>query len=273
MKRIYNIFAVAMAAVSLVACDHVSKFNSVTFATFTENATSKTILENVESVNIPVAVYGNSGTCTVAFEVVDPNNAKGVAFNIEPANGVLTFNGNETKNIVIKPINRPDDISGNIPFSIKLSSVSGGSLGSSTEYKLAIADYVPVTWSFVTGTWHATDYDGTTYDVEIAKVDDTTLSLYNLWDADETITGTIVFNEAENTALITFASQQVMYNSGDYGPVGIFGLTETGGLDTTAAYATVDAGGITLGPWIAIILTGKYAGYSFDDGGLTTFSK
>lgn len=272
MKKINIIFAVTAAVLGLTACDHTSKFNSVTFASFTDNATSKTILENIESINIPVAVYDNSGTCTVTFEVVDPNNAKGVAFNVEPANGVLTFNGNETQNIVIKPINRPDDISGNIPFSIKLTSVSNGTLGTSSEYKLAIADYVPVTWNFIEGTWHATDYDGSTYDVEIAKVNDTTLSLYNLWDAEETITGTIAFNEAENTALITFASQQVMYNSASYGPVGIFGLTDAGGLDS-AAYATVDAGGITLGPWIAIILTGTYAGYSFDNGGISTFSK
>lgn len=273
MKRIYNIFAIAAVVLSLASCDHVSKFNSVTFASFTDNSTNKTILENVESFNIPVAVYDNTGTCTVTFEVKDPNNAKGVAYTVEPTNGVLTFNGNETKNIVIKPINRPDDISGNIPFSIELTSITnGGVIGTSSTYNLAIADYVPVTWNFITGTWHATDYDGTTYDVEIAKVDDETLTLENLWDAGETITGTIEFNEEENTALITFASMQVMYNSGSYGPVGIFGLTETGKLDS-AAYATVDAGGITLGPWIAVILTGTYQGYSFDDGGLTTFSK
>lgn len=276
MKRIFNILAIGSAVVSLIACDHVSKFTTATYASFTDNYTSKTVLENTESVIIPVALYNSNGSCTVSFELDDPGNAKGDAFTIEPASGVLTFSGDETQNIVVKPINKPDEISGNITFTIKLTNVSGGNLGAATEYKITIADYVPVTWNFIKGTWHATDYDGSTYDVEIAQVDDTNLTLTNLWDGGETINGSITFDEEANTALISFAAFQVVYNHSSYGPIGIFGLTDSGDLDADnnyAVFAHADAGGITIGPWIALILTGTYAYYSFDDGGLTTLAK
>ena len=56
----------------------------------------------------------------------------------------------------------------------------------------------------------------------------------------------------------------------------VFGMTEDGSLDKAnnyAVHANVTAAGISIGPWIELILTGDYAYYSFDDGGITTLTK
>ena len=132
-----------------------------------------------------------------------------------------------------------------------------------------------VAWDFVAGKWNDTDNGSSYYDVEIKQVTETTLKLVNIWDEGSSIDGTISFDKANNSASIVFEGGQVVYTSGSYGPCGIYGVS---GGSLTDCPATVTSGGIVIGPWYAIILTGQYAGYNFSGegggyGGYTVLTK
>jgi len=108
--------------------------------------------------------------------------------------------------------------------------------------------------------------DGGTYKVSIAKVDDTSFLLGNLWGAGELLEGTIGFDTVNNTAAIALKGKQVGYNSATYGPCWFLWFNGSD-LSTKAIPGSVSAAGVTVGdPANGIgvyvyITSGDYAGY------------
>lgn len=279
MNAITKILVAGTTLVVMASCSRVAEFTTYPFVVM-EKTGSVSYKESAGQVLIPVTSYNFEGmTGTVTFEVNDITGHKGTAYTVEPASGVLTFTGNQTQNIIVNIIDNTGTYTGNDDFSIKLTGTTGElTLGNAYNLKCSIIDNdIPVDWAFVQGTWDASDFGAAeTYEISIAKLDDTTIELTNLWDGGKTIVGTITFNEEDNTADIWFDGFQVIYVHSTYGPIGIFGMTEDGNLDGAnnyAVHAKVTAAGISIGPWIELILTGDYAYYSFDDGGITTLTK
>lgn len=280
MKAIAKILVAGTALVVMASCSRIATFTTYPFVVMEKTGTVS-VKENVGQVVIPVTTYNFEGqTGTVTFKVEDITGHQGEAYTVEPASGVLNFSGNQSQNIVVNVIDRTGTYTGNDSFSISITGTTGDlTMGNAYNIKCNIVDNdIPVDWAYVQGKWEAYDFGDSEnkYEIEIKKVDDTTIELTNLWDGGETITGTISFDEANNTADIWFDGFQVVYVHGTYGPIGIFGMTEDGSLDKAnnyAVHANVTAAGISIGPWIELILTGDYAYYSLDDGGITTLTK
>lgn len=281
MKATAKMLIAGFALVALASCSRIADFSTYPFVVMA-NSGSVSVKEDAGQVIIPVTAYNNeNATGTVTFEVKDLTGGLGNAYTVEPASGVLNFTGNETQNIIVKVIDNTGTYTGNHALSVTLTGATGGlTRGNATNLNITIVDNdIPVNWAYVTGNWKAIDFgdsEDNAYEIKITQVDDTTLELYNLWGGGQTITGTIEFNEADNSADIWFEGFQVVYVHGTYGPVGIFGMTADGNLDSAnnyAVHAKVTAAGITIGPWIELILTGDYAYYSFDNGGNTVLTK
>ena len=280
MKAIAKILVAGTALLAMASCSRIAQFTTYPFVVM-EKTGSVSVKESAGQFIIPVTTYNNDGKSgTVSFEVKDISGSMGTAYTVEPANGVLNFTGSSTQNIVVNIIDKSGTFTGNQSFSISLTGTTGElTLGNAYNIGFTIVDNdIPVDWAYVSGTWTAYDFgaESDTYEIEITKLDEDTLELYNLWAGKETIKGKITFNEEDNSAEIWFEGQQVVYTHSTYGPVGIFGKTADGKLDKEHNYAvraTVTAAGISIGPWIELILTGQYANYSFDDGGITTLSK
>lgn len=269
------IIGAALALVSLASCTEKMEYNHVPWVGF--SAKTLNVIENVGTVKVDLSAYNLTGPCSVTLSTSGTAKA-GENFNIlGGGSGVVNFNTDGTQTIEIEIVNHPYDDNGNLSLVLGINSVTEGvEVGAMKSVTINIADFTPVDWGFVARTWNAKDYDGNEYEVVIEKVDETHLTLTNLWDGGETINGTITFDAEKNTASIVFDAFQVIYNHPAYGPIGIFGITGDGSLDKEhnyAALATVSASGITIGPWIALILTGDYAYYSFDDGGETVLTK
>ena len=277
MKRFINILLTTACAAVLFSCTHEYAFKSNSYVMLGE--TSFSVKEDVGKVYIPVSAY-NSKTYqgSVFFKVNNGTAIEGSDFTVEPANGVLTFDGNGTESIVISVIEHPGVLTGTLKFSLELTGVTGDitDIGGVYSATVEIKDNdVVVDWDFVAGKWNATDNGSSYYDVEIKQVTETTLKLVNIWDEGSSIDGTISFDKANNSASIVFEGGQVVYTSGSYGPCGIYGVS---GGSLTDCPATVTSGGIVIGPWYAIILTGQYAGYNFSGegggyGGYTVLTK
>lgn len=268
MKRLINILLTTACAAVLFSCTHEYNFKTASYVILDESAFS--VKEDAGTVLIPVSAYNSESLTGAAyFKVIDGTAVQGTDFTVEPANGVLTFDGNSTEYIKINVIEHAGVLTGSLKFGVEITAVSGDitDLGGLTAATVEIKDNdIVVDWSFVTGEWNATDDGSTMYKkrVVIEKVNETTLKLTNIWDEGSTIEGTITFDKASNTADIVFAGGQVVYTHSTYGPVGIYGVVNNKLVDCPAK---VTGSGIVIGPWYGIILTGDYAGYNFSGSG------
>lgn len=276
MKRFTYIILASACVAALFSCSRKYEFQTNSYAII--DTGSLTVKEDVGVVRIPVSAYNSDGLSgSVYFNVIDGTAVQGTDFTVEPASGVIAFDGNGTKFIDISVIEHAGVLTGPLAFSIELTQVSGSLQGIGGTYytEIVIQDNdIVVDWDYIIGEWTADDGEGP-YKVEFKQVNDNTLKLVNLWDEGQTIEGTITFDTANNSADINFGRAQVVYISSSYGPVGAYGLNGNSLIDMTAK---VTSGGIVIGPWIGIILTGDYAGYSFSGsgggyGGNTTLTK
>ena len=263
---------------ALSACNPLGEFKSYPFARIADSGSDISVKEDGGDVVIPIATYNAEGLSgTVAFKVT---NVAGEASNysVEPSSGVLSFSGNTTQNITVKVKNNPGKYTGNTTLNIELVSATGDiTIGAPRGLSITILDNdIPVDWKFIEGTWTAQDYDGAakdggTYEVEVKKVDDTTVNLINLWGGGETLEGTIEFDEATNSTTMAFKAQQVVFDATayGYGPMILIGVDETGAWNWVPTIAKVTPAGITVGPWNMVITQGDYKGYLYG-GSYTT---
>lgn len=280
MKRFINILLTTACAAALFSCTHKYAFKTTSYVIVEE--TNYTVKEDVGTVRIPVSAFNSDGlNGSVYFKVNDGSAVQGTDFTVEPASGVLTFSGNGTQYIEITVIEHAGVLTGNLQFSVELTSVSGDitDLGGVCSATVEIQDNdVVVDWDYVIGKWTAQDYDngapdGGTYGATFSKKGEDTVVLNNLWGGGMNIEGTITFNTEENTASISFPFGQPVFDATAY-DMGIMTLI---GYDTvrggwylnTPAVATVTSGGIVLGPWNLLYNTNRLYGQSYT----TVFSK
>jgi len=279
MKRVINILATTLCAAVLFSCTHEYSFKTNAYVLMDE--TSFSVKEDAGLVLVPVSAYNSESlTGTVYFNVIDDTAVEGVDFTVEPADGVLHFDGNDTEYIQINVIDHPGVLTGNLKFSLELSAINGeiSQFGGVTEASFEIKDNdVVVDWDYVAGTWSAQDYDGGSpdgglYTITVTKKSETALVLNNLYGGKNDIAGTIEFDKEANTATITFEPNQLVWSSEQYGgPMYLLGYNfERGGWYTnTPAVALVTSGGITVQKY-TFLMSGSYEGYIWTSNGITT---
>lgn len=278
MKRVINILVTTLCAAVLFSCTHEYSFKTNAYVLMDE--TSFSVKEDAGLVLVPVSAYNSEAlTGTVYFKVIDGTAVQGTDFTVEPADGVLHFDGNGTEYIKINVIEHAGVLTGNLKFSIELSAVNGeiANFGGITAASFEIKDNdVVVDWDYVAGNWIAQDYDGGspdggTYKVTISKKSETTLALTNLYGGANDLAGTIEFDKEANTATITLDPNQLVWTSSSYGAMYLLGYNfEQGGWYTnTPAVAIVTSGGISVQKY-TFLMSGDYEGYIWTSAGLTT---
>lgn len=264
MKRLINILLTTACAAVLFSCTHEYAFKTTSYVIVEQ--TNIAVKEDAGLVRIPVSAFNSASlTGSVYFKVIDGTAVQGTDFTVEPANGVLTFNGNSTEYIQISVIEHPGVLTGALKFSVELTSVSGDitDLGGIKTCNVEIQDNdVVVDWDFVVGEWKADDFGLQSYKLTIAKTGDNALTITNLFAGGKTINATIEFNVSENTATIAIPVGQVVDVDSTYGPLYICGGIP-GEYNLEFAYGLANSNGITIGPWTPRILEGTYAGYYF----------
>ena len=282
MKNTIRIFAIMAAVAGLVACEKYADYTTVPYVTF--DSRSLSVNEDAGTLEIPVSAHNITGDCTVTFNIEGTAKA-GVDYElVDNTSGTLNFNPDKTSDVLkVKIIPHIGTYTGNSNLRISIASLTDGiQKGAITSFPISIIDKdIPVDWKYLAGTWKAQDYllsgaaDGGEYELVISKVDDTKLEIFNLWGGEETLEGTVEFNTESNTALITLPARQCVYDysAGGYGELQLIGQNASGSWAYSPVYATVNAQGITIGPWNLVITDGDYAGYLWDNGYYTELSK
>lgn len=164
MNRYAKILMGAGLLISLAACNKRIDYETESFVVFT--GSSAEVAENAGSLEIPVYAYAKNGdlafprtesvNTTVTFETVDGTARNGVDYTIEPASGVLTFNGSSEGSIKINVIDHPGERTGDLTFTLRLVSASDGfTLGGAHEMTVTIQDQDHPLASIL-GTYNAT---------------------------------------------------------------------------------------------------------------------
>ena len=126
MKNIAKIIAAGSVLLALAACSHVAKYTAEDFVAI--GGSSYTVTESTASFVIPVTAYPTNGqsNTSVSFDVKNGSAVAGTDFTFTPANGVLTFNGEQTQNIVINIIGHTGEFTGDLKFSVELKEATDG---------------------------------------------------------------------------------------------------------------------------------------------------
>ena len=163
MKTIYKVLFVAATAALMASCTHKQEFYTNSYASFGDS--SYIINEDAGIFRIPVSTFNNSGKSgSVMFSVTDGKATQGTDYTVEPASGVLTFDGNGTQFIEVTPIAHLGVLTGNLDFSIDMVGASGIDLGTATSLGITIKDVDhPLTDLFGSYTMHSVAYNGGLY--------------------------------------------------------------------------------------------------------------
>jgi len=271
MKNIVKACAILAALASLAACNKYADYTTAPFVSL--DTRSATIAESDPATTwtLPVHVYNVSGSTTVSY-TVEPITAKeGVDYTVSDASGVLTFpEGTDTQNITFSISGQPGVYTGSVRFRVVLNSATNDvQLGASKVCTVTISDKdLLVDWKYLEGEWTAQDYDGEdkdggTYKIKITKVDDTNLTIYNLWGGETTLKATVTFGEGATSATLSIPHNQVVYDAtaDGYGELLLLGQNDAGNWAYVPVKASISSDGFIIGPWNMLITAGDYEGY------------
>lgn len=280
MKTIkYMLSAVAVLAV-LASCNRKESFQHGQFVSFGNG--SYTVDEDAGVVAVPVHVY-NAGSeeVTVTIKATDGTAKVGTNYEIiEPASGVLNFAPGETeKNVMILVKNLRDKFTGNLSFSMSLTSVTDGiATGSFSNINFTINDKDHPLAKFF-GTWagtilgdqsgklpmnvtiEAVEGDNTYRKLLVKDLDPFAATQMGLTSAQGKNMYTAVVDES-NTVMTISARQKVGYDYQDEYPVFIMG-TDKGDITLTLS----DSKTLAVSPF------GLYAEVNGELGYFQTYSK
>lgn len=254
MKTIkYMLSAVAVLAV-LASCNRKETFQHEKFVSF--GSGSYTVSEDAGIVSVPVHVYNvGSDEVTVTIKATDGSAKTGTNYEIiEPASGVLNFAPGETeKNVQVLVKNLRDKFTGNLNFTLALTSVTDGvATGGFSNINFTINDKDHPLAKFF-GTWAGsiTGADGTVYPMEITveavEGDETyrklRISNFEPMLAKSGLTSNLGFNiftgivdESLSTITIS-AKQKTGYENEDTGDPVYIKSTSTDGGDIVISYS------------------------------------
>ena len=152
MKNSTKILIALTSLVFLGACQQKAVYTTSSFVRL--GSTSVRVNEDTGTVSIPVYAYASNGSVAfrgagaeatstnVAFELVDGTAVSGTDYElVEPAGGLLTFQGDSIQYITVRIIERPNETTGNLSFSVKLSSATNGyTIGGTSTATVSILD-------------------------------------------------------------------------------------------------------------------------------------
>lgn len=144
MKKIFNISAVLLAAVTLASCN-LNKTpvftEDMSFAAFDKLSIS--VAESGEQVLIPITIASiDPVKVAVAYSVVEGGTAvEGTNFKLKDDSGVLSFDGKvRTAYIPVEIIDQPGKFTGDIKFSIEIVSAGSLQVGANSVCTVTITD-------------------------------------------------------------------------------------------------------------------------------------
>lgn len=145
MNKIVKIIAGLAAVASLAACSQKAEYKTYPYVRL--NADSYTYAEDAGTVTIPVYVYADGAERTdkvnteVSFVVTDGTAKAGINYSVEPASGVLSFDGTSEAKITVKIVDLPGEYTSDLNFSIEITGASNGfTLGGLTGTTVTIKD-------------------------------------------------------------------------------------------------------------------------------------
>lgn len=168
MKKSIILLGLALAAVSCNLNDLKSFDDNDAFAAFSTSAVS--VAENGGTLSIPVHLTSLGGVATsVSYTIKDGSAAQGKDFTVAGGTGVLNFAAGETeKTIDFNIIEHPEVFTGDLRFSVELTSAGDVALGAATVATVTINDLDhPLSKILGTYTAHYVSYWGDEYDAEI----------------------------------------------------------------------------------------------------------
>lgn len=226
MNKIVKIIAGLAAVASLAACSQKAEYTTYPYVRL--NANAYTYTEDAGTVTIPVYAYANGFERTekvsteVSFVVKDGTAKAGTNYSVEPASGVLSFDGTSEAAITIKIVDLPGEYTSDLNFTIELTGASNGfTLGGLSDATVTIKDndhpLANILGTYKTGT--VADNWGDTYVITsvVAPVEGSTsevtisnLCPYSLSQGfSHTLTGVV----SDDHKTITLASPQSIYGN------------------------------------------------------------
>ena len=141
MKNIFKVFAAA-ALLSIAACTPKAEFKSYNYVSVPSSA----VTTEAAAVVIPVQAYSKTGVGSegteVQFKVVEVKGSNGVDYTVEPANGIINTSVDTPANIVVTPVNKVGEYTGDYMLVIELTGVNNDkfTIGGSYSTDITIQD-------------------------------------------------------------------------------------------------------------------------------------
>lgn len=288
MKTIKYMLSVVAVLAVLASCNRKETFQHEKFVSF--GSGSYAVSEDAGIVSVPVHVYNvGSDEVTVTIKATDGTAKTGTNYEIiEPASGVLNFAPGETeKNVQVLVKNLRDKFTGNLNFTLALTSVTDGvATGSFSNINFTINDKDHPLAKFF-GTWAGsiTGIKGTVYPMEITveavEGDETyrklRISNFEPMLAKNGVTSNLGFNiftgivdESLSTITIS-AGQQTGYEDQDAGDP-VFIMSTEGG-DIVISYSDGKLVVPGFGTFVTLSTDGKTYYYEKYEKGCTLTKK
>lgn len=238
MKKAVKILSAASVMLLSLACNRLEKFEHHTFASFNDN--EYIVEETAGTLKVPVTLYNCDGNVNVLIKAIDGTAVGGKDYSIvEPASGVLAFaKGETTKEISIKINDHSGEFTGNLGFSVELSSSTDGlEVGAVSAVSVTIKDLDhPLSKLFGVFSGSAPGYWGDAYTATIQITSDpkdvNKVQVYNLdtYLASNGLTAANGFNiysgevNGEENSITIASNQRTGYTDSKQGPVVLVGL-------------------------------------------------
>lgn len=256
MKNIYILF-IALSALFLTGCENDTiTYSGPDFVSFSEATISKAIRADEDGVvSIEIGCAGKSNearTFTVAVDAANTTAVEGTDFDFVSKTVTIPA-GEYVGKLQIKG-NYDNLTPEGVTLTLKLN-VDEGMIqeGTTHSIKINLSRFFEVNMEWLCGTWQWTDYtfDGeedNSYEVKITKVDENTISLYNVWDGKKSITATVDWANG----VINILPDQVIDVDSRYGNV-YMNWYNNGYSRKNPIAGTCTFRGIQIGTWGAFV--------------------
>ena len=228
MKKLY-ILLIFLLSIGLWGCDdhEAGVYKGNDFVTFLNKTENKIIRENEDGITeIKIGVAKNSNTDRTFSVTVDAANTTAVeGQDYDFINKNVTIPAGEFVG-VIKIKGYYDNLTPEgVKLTLKLNAdealIQAGTTITTTTVNLS--RFFEITMDWLEGVWVWTDYDYSTgettdddtYLVEITKVSDNKITIYNVWAGGKTINATVDLEEGQ----IIIDPDQVIYVHSSYGDI------------------------------------------------------
>ncbi len=227
MKRIYILF-IALSAFFITGCQNDPIiYSGPDFVSFDKSTLNQAIKENGDGIiEITLGVSKTSDkdrTFSVIVDAANSNAIEGQDYDFVNKSVIIPA-GKYTGTIKIKGYYNNLPKEGDKKLVLKLDADEGMlQEGTTTSMAIYLSRFFELKMDWLVGTWVWTDYDYSTgettdddtYVVEITKVSDNKITIYNVWAGGKTINATVNVEEGQ----IIIDPDQVIYVHSSYGDI------------------------------------------------------